>query len=68
MFLVAFAKHGGSLEPWKTGNLTLEYVWVEEYVCCIFGSNKKSVDTVGADVYEKKWKQSDWSINYATMF
>ena len=48
-FLAAFAKLG---DNW---NLEEQVILTpEEYVCCIFGSKKKSVDIVRADMFMKK--------------
>ena len=65
LFLAAFAKLGDHWNLEEQVILTLE-----EYVCCIFDSKKKSVDIVLAEMCMKKkaWKLSDWFIKYATMF
>ena len=51
LFLAAFAKLGDHWNLEEQVILTLE-----EYVCCIFGSKKKSVDIVRADMFMKKKK------------
>ena len=60
LFVVAFAKHGVSLEPWKTGNLTLKYVcWrarLSRRVCLLHIWFKKEICWYcwSRYVYEKK--------------
>ena len=48
-FLAAFAKLG---DDWNLEEQVLSTL--EEYVCCIFGSKKKFVDIVQADMFMKK--------------
>ena len=64
LLLVAFAALGND---WKFEEKVISTL--EQYVCCIFGSKRKSFDVIWADLFmKKKWKQSNWLIKYPSLF